>query len=154
MRQLDGALKARGGTIENGYFYDLLGVHPYAGGEGYGLEPTAVPGSATDETAFGTKDMTYLGIDRLRAQVAEDEGIERDVVIGEFGYDLEPGDWYHVHEPQRAEFLATALQLAQERPWVRSFVPYSYISTPEDDGFGILGTPSEAALRDAAAADR
>jgi hypothetical protein len=153
MAHLDKALKAKGGTRANGFYYDLLSVHPYAGGDGYGLSPSAPPNSATARTAFGAKDMTFLGIDRLRDQVARDEGIPRDVVISEFGYDTERGSWYHVAEPERSRFLAEALTLARSRSWVRSFVPYSY-TQGADGGFGIRGTPSEFALRDTAAAGR
>jgi hypothetical protein len=74
-------------------------------------------------------------------------------MIGEFGYDLDHGAWYHVSEPQRAEFLGTALELAQDRSWIDAFVPYSY-TQGSGDGFGIRGTPSETALQDAASAAR
>src|SRR3712207_9487030 len=86
-------------------------------------------------------DMTYLGLERLRQEVAEDEGIERDVVVGEFGYDTTPGAWYHVPEPRRAEYLAAALEQATEWNWLVAFTPYSYAAGPED-GFSIRGTPS------------
>jgi len=145
MRRLDQALAARGGTPENGFFYDLLGVHPYAGGSGYGLDPASPAGSVTTRTRFGVKDMTFLGIDTLRRQVSQDEGIDRDVFVGEFGYDTVEGGWYHVAEPERATFLRTALELAGSRPWITAFVPYRYIRDPSD-GFAIRGTASEAVL--------
>jgi hypothetical protein len=148
MAELDQALKARGGNPDNGYYYDLLGMHPYTGAEGIGYDPRTPAGSADVETETGIKDMTFLGIDRLRTQVAEDEGIWRDAVIGEFGYDTAPGNWYHVEEPRRAEYLATALRLAEGRRWIRSFAVYSYSDDPAN-GFSILGTPSEAAVRKA-----
>jgi hypothetical protein len=145
MHELDHALTERGGTPENGFFYDLLGVHPYAGGSGFGLDPAAAAGSVTDETSFGVKDMTFLGIDRLRRQVSEDEGIDRDLFVGEFGYDTVEGSWYHVAEPERAAFLGRALDLAGSRPWITAFVPYRYVDDP-GDGFAIRGTASEAVL--------
>jgi hypothetical protein len=81
----------------------------------------------------------------LREQVAHQEGIWRDVVIGEFGYDTTPGSWYHVPEPRRARYLSIAVQLADERSWIRSFSVYSYSGDPAD-GFSIPGTPSEQAV--------
>jgi hypothetical protein len=125
-------------------------VHPYTGDLGEGFDPRLPAGTVEDPTEFGTKDMTYLGVERLREQVAEDEGIERDVVVGEFGYDTTPGAWYHVPEPQRAEYLSLALEQAQEWDWLVSFTPYSYAAGSED-GFAIRGTASEAALRSTAA---
>jgi hypothetical protein len=145
MQQLSQALRERGGNLENGFFYDLLGVHPYAGAYGVGYDPEKPAGSADEETATGTKDMTFLGVDRLRAQVARQEGIWRNVVIGEFGYDTTPGAWYHVPEPRRAQYLVTAVDLASRRNYIQSLSIYSYSDEP-DDGFSILGTPSRAAV--------
>ncbi|TFV53699.1 hypothetical protein [Blastococcus sp. TF02A-35] len=150
MAELSAALAARGGDAGNGFFYDDLGVHPYSGDEDEGFAPDAPAGSADQQVPTGVKDMTFLGLERLRDQVARDEGIERDVVIGEFGYDTTPGSWYHVPEPRRAEYMAAALRRAAGWDWVRAFTPYT--STPADgDGFGIPGTESEAALRRVAA---
>ena len=58
-----------------------------------------------------------------------------------------------VPEPRRAGYLAEALELAQSRTWVRALVPYGYTGSTAD-GFAIRGTPSEAALLDAATASR
>jgi len=85
MGQLDAGLADRGGNIANRFFYDLLGVHPYAGGPSSGYHPLKPAGSADEQTSNGVKDMTFLGLERLRKQVAADEGIWRDVVVGEFG---------------------------------------------------------------------
>jgi hypothetical protein len=149
MSALSAALEERGGDADNRFFYDQLGVHPYAGALAEGFDPRLPAGTVEDRTEFGVKDMTYLGLERLRAQVAEDEGIEREVVVGEFGYDTTPGAWYHVPEPQRAEYLAVALEQATAWDWLVAFTPYSYAAGPED-GFAIRGTPSEAALQEAA----
>jgi hypothetical protein len=141
MHALSQALAERGGNAENGFYYDQLGVHPYAGEQGAGYDPRVVSGQHDVETQFGAKDMTFLGLDRLRAQVHEDEGIWRDVVIGEFGYDTTPGNWYYVAEPERAEYLSEALRQAASWSWVRAFTVYA------GEGFAVEGTPSEAALR-------
>ncbi|MGY1805917.1 hypothetical protein ACI8AF_00940 [Blastococcus sp. SYSU D00669] len=141
MHALSEALAERGGNAENGFFYDQLGVHPYAGAEGMGYDPKVVPGQHDVETGFGVKDMTFLGVERLRDQVYEDEGIRRDVVIGEFGYDTTPGTWYHVPEPERSEYLSEALRIAASWDWVEAFTVYT------GDGFAVEGTPSETALR-------
>lgn len=146
MRALDAALVERGGNRENSYFYDQLGVHPYAGGRDTGYEPGLPPGSRSVQVATGEKDMTFLGVERLRAQVAEDEGIWRRVVIGEFGYDTTPGNWYYVPEPTRSEYLEDALHIAAGWDWLDGFTVYGdgpYL----DDGWSLVGTPSEAVLR-------
>jgi hypothetical protein len=145
MGRLSNALRERGGNRENRFFYDLLGVHPYAGAPGIGYDPRMPAASADVLGPMGVKDMTFLGVDRLRTQVARHEGIWRDVVIGEFGYDTTPGAWYHVPEPRRARYLVTAVHLAGDRRWVRSFSVYSYSDDPED-GFSVLGTPSQEAV--------
>lgn len=146
MSQLDRALEGRGGTAQNRFFYDLLGVHPYAGEQGSGYDPSVPAGRHDIGTNFGVKDMTFRGLERLRAQVHDDEGIWRDVVIGEFGYDTTPGDWYYVPEPRRSQFLTTAFQEAAAWRWVRTFAPYV------GDGFRIDGTPSAQSLSRAARA--
>jgi hypothetical protein len=147
MSRLDRALAARGGTTANSFFYDVLGVHPYAGRQGEGYTPDRKAGTADQHTDLGVKDMTFRGLERLRAQVAQDEGIQRDVVIGEFGYDTTPGAWYHVAEPTRATYLAAALRIAAGWTWVKAFSVYDYSDDPHD-GFSVLGTPSEAALHE------
>jgi hypothetical protein len=145
MEQLSDALAERGGNAENRFFYDDLGVHPYTGDAGEGFAPDLPAGSVEERVATGVKDMTFLGVRRLREQVAGSEGIERDVVIGEFGYTTTSGAWYYVPEPQRSEFMAEALRRAADWEWLQAFTPYTY--TPEDgDGFGIPGTPTEEAL--------
>ncbi len=141
MHALSQALAERGGNAENGFFYDQLGVHPYAGEQGAGYDPRVVSGQHDVTTQFGVKDMTFLGLDRLREQVHADEGIWRDVVIGEFGYDTTPGNWYYVAEPERSEYLSEALRQAASWSWVRAFTVYS------GEGFAVEGTPSEDALR-------
>ncbi|RBY74828.1 hypothetical protein DQ239_18745 [Blastococcus sp. TF02-09] len=148
MSRLSAALAERGGNAENRFFYDQLGVHPYAGDESRGYDPGRSAGSADVQTPTGTKDMTFRGIQRLRAQVAEDEGIWRDVVVGEFGYSTTPGTFYFVPEPRRAEYLAEALRLVAGWEWITVFTVYTTLADP-DDGFSIVGTESEGALREA-----
>ncbi|RBY96242.1 hypothetical protein DQ237_10290 [Blastococcus sp. TF02-8] len=150
MSALSAALAERGGNADNRFFYDDLGVHPYTGDESRGFAPNLPAGSADVRVPTGVKDMTFLGVERLREQVAEDEGLWRDVVIGEFGYDTTPGAWYSVPEPQRAGYMAEALRRASSWTWVRSFTPYTY-NPAVGEGFGIDGTPTDAALRDVAA---
>jgi Cellulase (glycosyl hydrolase family 5) len=145
MHRLSGALAARGGDASNHYFYDQLGVHPYAGEQGQGYAPDRPAGSADVSTTFGTKDMTFRGVERLREQVFDDEGIWRDVVIGEFGYDTTPRAWYHVDEPQRARYLTSALRIAAGWPWLRAFSVYGYRESSAG-GFDTSGTASQAAL--------
>lgn len=140
MHELSAALRELGGNADNRFFYDQLGVHPYAGGDGVGAHPAEPAGSRDDETAYGVKDMTFLGIERLRAQVREDEGIWRHVVVGEFGYDTTPGSWYFVPEPARGAYLAAALDRAAAWPWLDGLTVYT------GDGFEIAGTPSAMAV--------
>ena len=140
MRQLSAALAERSGNRDNSFFYDQLGVHPYAGREGEGYDPRLDPGSDDVATPFGVKDMTFRGLERLRAQVHEDEGIGRHVVVGEFGYDTTPGNFYYVPEPVRGRYLTAALEQAAAWPWLDGFTVYT------GDGFAVAGTPSETAL--------
>jgi hypothetical protein len=140
MHELSAALADLGGNADNRFFYDQLGVHPYAGGDGEGYDPREEAGSRDVGTPYGTKDMTFLGLERLRAQVHADEGIWRHVVVGEFGYDTTPGNWYFVPEPQRGAYLAAALDRAAAWPWLDGFTVYT------GEGFAVAGTPSAVAL--------
>ncbi len=146
MRQLTEALAAIGGNAGNRYYYDVIGVHPYTGSAGVGYDPTLAAGSRTVDLARGQKDMTLRGVERLRDQVARQEGISRRVFIGEFGYSTKPGDWYHVAEPQRAQYFEKALSVVAQWPWLEGFTVYSY-SGQSSDGYSVLGTASENALR-------
>lgn len=140
MHELSTALADLGGNASNSFFYDQLGVHPYAGGDGEGYDPREDAGSRDVETPLGPKDMTFLGLERLRAQVHEDEGIWRHVVVGEFGYDTTPGNFYYVPEPIRGAYLTAALDQAASWPWLDGFTVYA------GEGFAVAGTPSETAL--------
>ncbi|TKJ28109.1 hypothetical protein A6V29_03100 [Blastococcus sp. CCUG 61487] len=151
MSRLSAALAERGGNAQNRFFYDVLGVHPYAGERGEGFDPEEPAGTRDVRGEWGVKDMTLRGVERLREQVAEDEGIERDVLIGEFGYSTTRGAWYHVPEPFRAAYLANALRIAVGWEWLQGFTVYLWEDDP-DDGFSIVGTPSEQALERAATA--
>jgi hypothetical protein len=134
MHELSTALAELGGDASNRFFYDQLGVHPYAGADGVGYDPRVV------ETPYGVKDMTFRGLERLRAQVHEDEGIWRQVVVGEFGYDTTPGNFYYVPEPVRGAYLTAALDQAAAWPWLDGFTVYT------GEGFAVAGTPSATAL--------
>ena len=147
MHQLSQALEARGGNASNRYYYDLLGVHPYTGDRGIGFDPGLPPGERSVQTSTGEKDMTFRGVERLRAQVAADEGIWRDVVIGEFGYDSTPGNWYYVPEDVRADYLVSALTISGEWPWLRGITIYGW-NGGTWDGFSLDGTASERAVRE------
>lgn len=149
-RQLSEALRDLGGDADNGFFYDQLGVHPYTGDATSGFDPRLPVGSADRVGDFGLRDLTFRGVERLREQVTEDEGIERQVVIGEFGYDMQPGRFYHVPEPLRSRYLAEAVLITGEWEWLEGFTVYDYSGDP-DDGFSVVGTPSEQAVYDAAA---
>jgi hypothetical protein len=146
MHQLSAALRARGGNASNHFFYDLLGVHPYTGGDGVGFDPALPAGSRTVQNTTGEKDMTFRGVERLRAQVAADEGMWRNVVIGEFGYDTQPGNWYYAPEPQRSVYLTSALAISSEWSWMRGLTVYGWTRFSHD-GFRIGGTASETAIR-------
>jgi hypothetical protein len=146
MHRLSAELKARGGTRSNHFFYDMLGVHPYTGGAGVGFDPALPAGSRAVQTTTGEKNMTFRGVERVRAQVAADEGIWRNVVIGEFGYDTEAGKWYYSPEPQRSAYLTSALRISSTWSWMKGMTVYGW-SRSSGDGFRVTGTASEAAIR-------
>jgi hypothetical protein len=146
MHQLSSALRGRGGNASNSYFYDMLGVHPYTGAAGKGYDPSLAAGSYTVQTPTGEKDMTFRGVERLRAQVAAEEGLLRDVVLGEFGYDTTVGNWYHATDSQRATYLVSALAISGEWDWMRGMTLYGWNSSR--GGFSLVGTASERAVLD------
>ncbi len=145
MRQLSSALKAIGGNAQNRYYYDVIGIHPYTGAAGVGYDPTLPAGARTVDLPRGQKDMTLRGLARVRDQIAAQEGIQRNVFVGEFGYSTIPGRWYHVAEPRRAQYFTKALSVIADWPWLEGFTVYSY--SDDSEGFSVLGTASENALR-------
>ena len=130
----------------NRWWFDVLGVHPYAGDASGGYAPG--DDSHPDViTMYGPKDPDYLGYRRMRDLVTEREGEPKDLAFGEMGYDTD-GDWFSVAEADRAQYIYDALVLARDDGFVR------YVAWFTHDGtwFGIHGTSTETGFTDAALA--
>jgi hypothetical protein len=127
------------------YYFDVLGVHPYAGGDGFGLAPDAA--SRDQNTVFGPVDRSYLGFRRMRALTAKREAVPKPLAFGEFGYSTTPGFYGPVSDDVRARYLTRVFQLATQAGYVRYLTWYDHDSTEADSqGFVIHGTATERAL--------
>jgi hypothetical protein len=128
------------------YYFDVLGVHPYTGGDGMAYAPTdATP--RPEETSQGEVDRSFLGFRRMRALTASRERTAKPLALGEFGYRTDPGFHGPVPDAERARWLVDAFRLAADAGYVRYLTWYDHdTSEPGQQGFAIHGTSTEAAL--------
>jgi Cellulase (glycosyl hydrolase family 5) len=122
----------------NRWYFDVLGVHPYA--DDY------PPGHSADRErhgAFGPVDTGFLGYRKMRRLQAGHEGAAKPVILEEFGYSTERTWMEPVPDPRRAEWLREAFRLAKADGYVWGMTWYSHAG---DDGFAIHGTLTEEAF--------
>lgn len=133
------------------YYFDVLGLHPYAGSLNRAYSPTDTS-KREQISSTGIVDRTYLGYRQMHAAVKQQEGMDKDLAFGEFGYSTTPGYYGPVADQIRARWLADAFRLAGKDGYVRYLTWFDYEPGGDDPGFGIRGTLTEQALRSAATA--
>lgn len=150
-----GFLKAYYGAAEalygdearrNGWYFDVLGIHPYA--DDY------PPGHSADrerQGAFGPVDPGFLGYRKMHRLQAEREGASKPVMLEEFGYATEKTWMEPVPDARRAEWLREAFRLARADGYIWGMTWYSHTG---DDGFAIHDSLTEEAFRQTALAGR
>jgi hypothetical protein len=128
----------------NHYWFDLLGVHPYAGDASSGFDPATDPSAAKCQhsTTQGTSNWCFLGYRLMYSLVVQREGVAKDLIFGEFGYKVGTG-YFAVTEATRQRYLTSAYQLARNDGYVRQFNWYHHNGS---DGFTIHNTGTEAAF--------
>jgi len=128
----------------NHYWFDVLGVHPYAGDANVGFDPATDPSAAKCQhsTAQGTSNWCFLGYRLMYSLVVQREGVPKDLIFGEFGYKVGTG-FFAVTESTRQKYLTTAYQLSRNDGYVRQFNWYHHNG---NDGFTIHNTGTEAAF--------
>ena len=129
------------------YWFDVLGVHPYAGEEGQGFAPD--DDTHPDVmTMFGAKDPDYLGYRRMHELAHAREGAAKTLAFGEVGYTTAAG-WFTVAESDRAQYIVDAMRLARDDGFVH-YVAWYMHDSPYPDAFTIHGTSTEAGFTAAA----
>jgi hypothetical protein len=127
--QLYTALRAYPDASANDDFFDALGVHPYAYEGTKPLPP--------DETrnnypgTFGPFDYTFVGIDKMIADLDAHGDSHKKVWIGEFGYRITSGGYHQpISDDLRAQYLKQAYALLDQRPRIMGMAWYSYYRDP------------------------
>ncbi|WP_394834299.1 hypothetical protein LVJ94_48150 [Pendulispora rubella] len=137
------ALAAYPDAAARHFFFDVLGMHPYAGDGGGGFDPSDAPGSHDITTPLGVSGWAFLDYRRMHDQVIKREGRAKDLVFGEFGYSTSSGAWFSVPEATRARYVASAYRLARQDGYIRSLAIYAHGT---GDGFEIHGTATETSI--------
>jgi methionine-rich copper-binding protein CopC len=127
--QLYTALRAYPDAAANDDFFDALGVHPYAYSGSTPLAPDATRGDYAGR--FGPLDYTFVGIDKMIADLDAHGDSHKKVWIGEFGYRITSGGYHQpIPDDLRAQYLKQAYALLDQRPRVMGMAWFSYYREP------------------------
>jgi hypothetical protein len=123
-------------AVADHHFFDILGVHPYAGSD----SPAAENPHWVYRDRFGEMDGNFLGFKKLHAlMVQEGEGYKH-IYIGEYGLSTTGwNDFPPVSAATQAGDLTLAYRLAAQTGYVDGFSWYDFFSTPWNSvGFSLL----------------
>ena len=127
--QLYTALRAYPEASANDDFFDALGVHPYAYENSKPLAPAETRNNFL--STFGPADATFVGIDKMIADLDAHGDSHKKVWIGEFGYRMTSGGYHEpISDDLRAQYLKQAYALLDQRPRVMGMAWYSYYRDP------------------------
>ncbi|MDP9437491.1 MAG: DNRLRE domain-containing protein [Actinomycetota bacterium] len=110
----------------NNRFFDVLGLHPYANLGQTPLAPSDTNPKAVCSCPFGKRDTTFLGIDKMKANMEAHGDTSKKVWIGEFGYHTGSAWTQPVSDQVRSEYLKEAYALLDSRPWVIGMSWFAY----------------------------
>lgn len=133
----------------NNYFYDILGIHPYAGNSTSGFDPNTAPGSYDVTTSQGAAGWEFLDYRRMYDTINTREGKYKDLAFGEMGYTTTSNSWFYTPESTRATYLNSAYTLARNDGFIRYMSWYCHDGS---EGFSIHGTSTETGLTNVATA--
>jgi hypothetical protein len=108
---------------ENGYFFDVLNVHPYT----YGQSPDWAREDAVVEGANGRLDESFAGVETMKAAMEEEGDPDKPIFLGEFGYSVADTWMGAVPDYRRAFYLKRAYAIARELPYVSGMSWYAYV---------------------------
>lgn len=108
---------------ENGYFFDVLDVHPYTEGQ----SPDWAQGGAVVEAANGPLDQSFGGIKTMKSAMEQNGDSDKPIFIGEFGYSTADTWMEAVPEYRRALYLKRSYDIVRELPYVLGMSWYAYI---------------------------
>lgn len=119
-------------AAENGYFFDIMGVHPYVHPNRANLSPDRytkdVVGPLDDENYdfIGTVDGNFLGFKKIKATMDAQGDTGKTMFFSEFGYEVKDGV---ITDARRAFYLKRAYELAMETPYVDGMAWYAFRAT-------------------------
>ena len=123
-------------AVADHHFFDILGVHPYAGSD----SPAAENPNWVYRDRFGEMNGNFLGFRGLHALMARFGEGYKHIYIGEYGLSTTPwNDFPPVSPATQAEGLALAYRLAARAGYVEGFSWYDFFATPWNSaGFSLL----------------
>jgi hypothetical protein len=111
------------------HFFDILGVHPYAGSR----PPTLVSKAEVFPDDFGTMDENFLGFERLHALMASHGEGYKSVYITEYGFTTEGFYGFPpIADSTRAAYLKQAFSLVLKIPYVIGFSWFCLYANPDN----------------------
>jgi len=114
----------------NGYYFDVLGVHPYSGDR----SPAADQTRWVHQTRFGTMDENFAGFTRLHQVMAAHADGAKSIYIGEYGFSTTAHNGFRgVPDATRARYLSEAFRVAARCSYVTAMSWYYLHATPWND---------------------
>jgi hypothetical protein len=132
------ALANLGGDVANHYYFDMLGVHPYAGNR----SPLVDSPAWVYDSTFGLMDENFSGYQRLIALMDAHGETSKQIYITEYGLStVEWSGYPPVTDATRAKYLTEAYSLISSNPRVFGMSWFYLLTTPWDGpGFALLNT--------------
>ncbi len=109
-------------AASSGYFFDVLGVHPYSADR----SPDRYTKSAISQGNFGEVDRNFLGFRRMKELMDNQEGSDKSLFISEYGFSTTDTWMKAVPDYRRALYLKRAYDLARGAPYVKGLSWYAY----------------------------
>jgi hypothetical protein len=106
-----------------GYFFDVLGVHPYSGAR----SPRVRSRSHTHTDRWGPVDRNFIGFRRLKRIVDTRDSRAKGVYIGEYGFSTKNTWMPAVSDRLRARYLRHAYNLAAAEKYVSGLAWYGFV---------------------------
>lgn len=122
-------------AASEGYFFDVLDVHPYSsipsktGGPEEPTSPDRDTSCAVFDGDYGEVDQNFLGFEKMKSAMDEQGDTGKSIYLGEYGFPTADTWVKAVPDYRRSFFLKRAYALAHALPYVEGMRWYSYVPT-------------------------
>lgn len=121
-------------AASEGYFFDVMDVHPYSSVPSSTsdeledpLSPDRYTSSAVFDGDYGQVDQNFLGFEKIKSTMDDQADLGKPIYLGEYGFPTADTWMKAVPSYRRAFFLKRAYTLARGLPYVEGMSWYTYV---------------------------